>query len=89
MAFKCTNVVDGDTFDVTPGWRHTDGTTGSRVRIAGIDAPEVGRPGAAAATQSLNDAILNKTVVLYGKSISYGRLVADVAVNGVDVKSLL
>jgi len=38
--FTVTEVVDGDTFDVTPSWRW-QGQTGSRVRPTGYDAPEL------------------------------------------------
>ena len=42
--FQCYNVVDGDTFDVTPSWLY-QGTSGPRVRIANVNAPELRQPG--------------------------------------------
>ena len=86
--FYCYNVVDGDTFDATPNWS-SHGRVGSRVRIANINAPELSMPGGSSAKQRLESAILGKNVQLYGHSISYGRLVADVHADGVDVASLI
>ncbi len=85
---KVTEVIDGDTFDVTPDWWFGN-ETGSRVRIANFNAPETGLLGAAVAKELLDSAILGKRVHLSGKSLSYGRLVADVTVGGRDVKDLL
>lgn len=39
--FTVVNVVDGDTFDVSPNWKWS-GETGSRVRPTGFDAVEIG-----------------------------------------------
>ncbi len=41
--FKVVNIVDGDTFDVDPGWKW-NGDNGKRIRPAGYDAAELGRP---------------------------------------------
>ena len=38
--FRVVAVVDGDTFDVFPQWQW-NGQTGSRIRPAGYDAPEL------------------------------------------------
>ena len=37
MAYCVTEVIDGDTFKVSPSW-NTRGNTGDRVRIADVDA---------------------------------------------------
>jgi len=72
---KVTRVVDGDTFK-----------TASRknpVRLANVDAPERGRPGAAAATGKLQRLIGGKMVTV--KTVArdtYGRSVANVQVKG-------
>ena len=70
---KVTGVIDGDTF-----------TTASRknpVRIANVDAPEKGQPGAGAAKSALEKLILNKTVNIETKARDpYGRSVANVKV---------
>ena len=88
MSFYCHNVVDGDTFDVAPKWTHS-GRTGSRVRVANVNAPELNQYGGHAAKERLTSAVLGKHVDLYGRSIGYGRLVAAVYVNGVDVAQLV
>lgn len=83
--FKVTNIIDGDTFDVSPGWKWND-NTGSRVRPAGYDAPEMSERGGQAAKDKL-------TSLLYGKSVELGeayrvdrgRLVCKVLLNGVNL----
>lgn len=77
------HVVDGDTLDVD---------TVGRVRLADINAPEVGQQGAQEATDYLTSLVLNETVYLdiddvYGTDI-YGRTVAVVYVRH-DATSLL
>ncbi len=69
------HVVDGDTVDVDAV---------GRVRLADINAPEIGQPGAQAATDYLTSLALNETVYLdvddvYGTDV-YGRMVAVVYV---------
>lgn len=39
-AFRVTSIIDGDTFEVSPEWKW-NGETGTRVRPAGYDAPEL------------------------------------------------
>ncbi len=39
--FKVTEIIDGDTFAVSPQWKW-NGTSGDRVRPTGYDAPEKG-----------------------------------------------
>jgi len=79
---KVTGVIDGDTF-----------TTASRknpVRIANVDAPEKGQPGAAAAKNALEKLILNKTVSIDTKARDpYGRSVANVKVGRVSVNKTM
>ncbi len=89
MSFNVTEVIDGDTFDVTPGWEW-DGKKGSRVRIASLDAPELSQKGGQAAKAKLKNLIEGKDVELKNAvNLSYGRLVCDVYYNGKDVKKLL
>ena len=68
---KVTKVFDGDTF-----------LTGSRkkpVRLANVDAPEKGQPGAAKAKQELERKILGEEVTIETKARDkYGRAVANV-----------
>lgn len=80
--FKVTHIVDGDTFDVTPGWKWNN-QTGDRVRPTGYDAPELDKPGGAVAKQKLERLILHKEVELRQvATIDRGRLVCDVYFNG-------
>lgn len=69
------HVVDGDTLDVD---------TVGRVRLADINAPEIGQPGAEEATDTLTSLVFNETAYLdiddvYGTDV-YGRTVAVVYV---------
>lgn len=81
---KVTRVVDGDTLGVRIG------RTTERVRLIGIDAPEVGGCFAADATAALRRLALNETVRLSGDRTQtrrdvYKRLLAYVNLpNGVD-----
>lgn len=79
--FRVTNVVDGDTFDVTPGWTWS-GQKGSRVRPAGYDAPEMSNVGGQAAKNKLTSLLYGKTVEL-GEAyrVDRGRLVCEVFLN--------
>ncbi len=84
--FTVTQIVDGDTFDVSPSWIWSN-QTGDRVRPAGYDAPEVGTPGAAAATARLSQLILNQQIELReAHRIDRGRLVCEVHYRGRNLK---
>jgi len=90
MAFNVTEVIDGDTFDVSPGWKLDSGATGNRVRIANFDAAESNEWGGKSATQKLKDLIGNKNVELKKVvNIDRGRLVCDVYLDGRDIKNRL
>ncbi len=84
--FTVTEIIDGDTFVVSPTWTWNN-QSGDRVRPAGYDAPEVGAPGAAAATARLSQLILNRQVELReAHRIDRGRLVCEVFYNGRNLK---
>jgi endonuclease YncB( thermonuclease family) len=74
-----TDVVDGDTVDVS---------TGARIRVIGIDAPEVGACGADQATRAMEALVLGKAVALTAGARDdvdrYGRLLRYVDVDGGD-----
>lgn len=76
MTAVVSQVVDGDTF-------HT--TSGDKIRLADIDAPEVGQPGANEATNALISFVGGKTVYLdidyISRTDQYGRLVCVVYVD--------
>lgn len=83
--FLVTSVIDGDTFDVQPSWSANE-RTGNRVRIAAFNAPEMGTLGGLAAKAALEQLIGGHYVALYTKAIDlYGRLVAEVRLNDVDI----
>ena len=77
----CTEVVDGDTF------KTADGET---IRLEGVNCPEKGQPGWERAKSALEGLILNKMVRYEGVARdSWGRLVARVWVDGVDVNEAM
>ncbi|HUU92046.1 MAG TPA: thermonuclease family protein [Phycisphaerae bacterium] len=75
---KVKRVIDGDTF-VTESRKNP-------VRLANVDAPEKGEPGAATAKRRLEGLIKDKTVSIETVARdSYGRSVATVKVKGISV----
>jgi len=73
---KVLEVIDGDTFR---------GPRKKFIRLAGVDAPELGTKGAAAARNKLADMISSKTITYTTKAKSYGRDVSQVKIAGKDV----
>lgn len=81
METTVIEVIDGDTFRASPGWKWED-ENGDRVRPTGYNAPESG-PEAVAATRKLSTLILNKKVELgTAHRVDRGRLVCDVYFQG-------
>lgn len=81
--FKVVEIIDGDTFDVSPSWVWR-GQTGNRVRPTGYDAPELHHPGGLTAKQWLSRLLLGRMVELRtAYKVDRGRLVCDVFLNGV------
>ncbi len=75
-------VVDGDTVHVRP----LDGGKPVKIRLHGIDAPELCQPGGEASRQALARRVLDRRVVVNGKHRDdYGRLLAEVRENGDDL----
>jgi endonuclease YncB( thermonuclease family) len=73
-------VHDGDTF-------YADG---KRIRLRGIDTPELGQPRSFAAQQRLDQLLRSGTVTIEPRAIDkYGRTVGVVMVNGHDVAAIL
>jgi len=82
MYFKVVEIIDGDTFKVSPKWKWNN-QPGNIIRPNGYDTPEKGEPGYQEATQRLRDLIFQKQVELKNAiRITYGRLLCDVYVNG-------
>ena len=78
---KVTRVIDGDTFEIK---------TGEKVRLIGINAPEISDIFGQEAKQYLSDLIENKTVDLQTDNISndrdrYQRLLKYVVIDGIDI----
>src|SRR6266850_6344611 len=73
-------VHDGDTFYAE----------GKRIRVRGIDTPELGQPRSFAARDRLNQLLHSGSVTVEPRAIDkYGRTVAIVKVNGQDVAGIL
>jgi endonuclease YncB( thermonuclease family) len=76
--FKVTEIIDGDTFRITPGWKW-NGKTGTAIRPMGYDTPKKGEPGFNITTTKLKELLLNKEVELKNPiKLSYDRLLCDV-----------
>ena len=77
-----TYVVDGDSVWVRP----LQGGKPVRVRVKGIDAPEICQTGGETARDALKRRVLGLKVVVEGKSRDdYGRLLARIMLEGDDV----
>ena len=86
MSYKVTEVIDGDTFKVTPSWKW-NGKSGHTVRARGYDTPERGEPGYRKAKTKLKNLIEGEKVDLKNAiKITYGRLLCDVYYNGKNLK---
>jgi len=82
MSFNVIEVIDGDTFEVSPKWEWNN-QEGNIVRANGYDAPEQGQPGYQAAKDELTSLILGKEVELKNLiKITYDRLLCDVYYQG-------
>ena len=78
MKFKVTQIVDGDTFEVSPNWKW-NGKEGNIVRPTGYDTPERGQPGYQEAKDKLARLILRREVELRNPiKLTYDRLLCDV-----------
>lgn len=76
-SYKVLEIIDGDTFKINVG-KET-----RRVRLMGINTPELGRCLSTEAKDKLSGLILGKDVVMTDQfSDPYGRIMANVFVNG-------
>jgi len=79
-----TYVVDGDTVHVRP----SNGGAVHKIRISGMDAPEICQTGGAASRQALQARVLRRSVTLrmQGQGVDdYGRDLATLYLSGEDV----
>ncbi len=78
---KVVKVVDGDTI-----YALDESLTEHKVRLAGIDAPEKTQPYGLASRKHLASWVAGNTATIqYTKHDRYGRIVAKVLIDGVDV----
>lgn len=78
---RVVGVIDGDTVDVLDGKQ-----TLTRVRLAGIDAPEKAMPYGQKAKQHLSALVYQKIVhVVTGKNDRHGRVIGKVMLDGQDI----
>jgi endonuclease YncB( thermonuclease family) len=76
--FTVSAIIDGDTFEVSGGWKW-NGETGTRVRPTGYDAAELHAQEGQSAKTKLHRLIYGKQVELrQAHAIDRGRLVCDV-----------
>jgi len=61
--FRVTSIIDGDTYEVSPEWKW-NGETGTRVRPAGYDIPELQTAKGQKAKDSLSKLIIGQPVEL-------------------------
>lgn len=83
---QVTHVSDGDTLWVLPSGEQLP----RKLRLQGLDAPEICQAGGTAAREALVQLVVNKNVQVSVKyHDSYGRGLARVRVNSQDVGSLM
>lgn len=73
---KVKRVLDGDTFET---YTKVQGT--NRIRLAGVNKPELHTAAGMRAKQQLQRKISGKVVTLQPKGRSYNRLVSEVRIN--------
>jgi endonuclease YncB( thermonuclease family) len=79
MSGRIVGVSDGDTVTILSGQQQT------KVRLAGIDAPEKKQAFGMRSKQSLSDCAFDKQAIIEGSKLDkYKRLVGKVIVNGTD-----
>lgn len=79
---KVTKVIDGDTFE-TSSRKHP-------IRLAGVDTPEKGQPGYAAAKKALQNLLVGQEVAVDTKARDiYKRSVANVKVGKKSVNNAM
>lgn len=82
MSHKVTEIIDGDTFAVSPDWEW-NGESGNIVRPVGYNTPEKDDSGYEYAKRNLKLLICGEEVELTNPvGISYGRLLCTVIFKG-------
>lgn len=79
---KVTHITDGDTLWVQPG----EGGKPVKIRVDGIDAPEICQAGGQAARVALANRVAGRTVAVSTRRLDdYGRTVAAIDLDGEDI----
>jgi len=79
---KVTHITDGDTLWVRPG----QGGKPVKIRVEGVDAPEICQAGGQAARAALADRLVGRTVAVSARRHDdYGRTVAAIHLDGEDI----
>lgn len=78
---RASSVIDGDTF-----WTESPSV---KVRLARVNAPEMGSPGGDRARQTLSAKILGQIVDIDPVGTSFDRIVAEVWLNGENVNDYM
>jgi len=87
MAFEVTEVIDGNTFLVSPLWVWND-KKGDTIRAHGYNTPEQGQPGYQEAKEKLEKLILGKNVILQTAfKIIFERVLCEVYIEGKSLAS--
>lgn len=76
---KAIRIIDGDTFKVP----------GKFIRLANVDAPELGRKGGTQAKNQLKDMVQGKTITYKPVGKSYGRVIAQVKLGSKSVNQAM
>lgn len=78
---RVVSVADGDTVTVLDAFN-----TEHKIRLMGIDAPEIEMPFGEWSRENLSSLVFGKQVIIeHGKQDRFGRIVGKIIVNGVDV----
>lgn len=82
FGFECqvSRTVDGDTFHCT---------SGVKVRVSGINAPDRGEHGYADARNALADMLLDRTVTCEPTGTTYDRIAAICYLDGEDIGAIM
>lgn len=84
LSGKVISIADGDTFTVLVG------TTQYKIRLNGIDAPEIGQAFGTRAKEYLSGLIFNQNVNLWVKEKDlYDRFIADATITGLNINAKL
>ena len=85
-----TYVTDGDTLWVQPSYKGLNDTLPRKIRIEGIDAPEICQQYGEQSRNALKQLLLQKTVTIHTRRIDdYGRQVAKIIFQNQDVGTWL